>query len=201
MIAAARARAAQEGSPATFLCADAQSYAFEPAGFDTIISRFGVMFFGDPVRAFSNLLAAAAPNAALCLFAFRSAAENPFMTTAERAAAPLLPEMPARDPDGPGQFAFADPARVRGILEPSGWRDVEIQPADVECTLPASGLATYVGKLGPLGLMLRGADEGTRARVLAAVRAAFAPYIHGAEVRFTSACWMVRARKGLGPSA
>ena len=59
MIAAARARAEREGSPADFICADAQSHAFEPASFDTIVSRFGVMFFDDPVRAFANLRRAA----------------------------------------------------------------------------------------------------------------------------------------------
>jgi SAM-dependent methyltransferase len=55
MIAAARARAEQEGTSANFIRADARNYAFEPATFDMIISRFGVMFFDDPVRAFANL--------------------------------------------------------------------------------------------------------------------------------------------------
>ena len=55
MIAAARARAEREAAPARFICADAQEHAFEPASFDMIISRFGVMFFDDPVRAFANL--------------------------------------------------------------------------------------------------------------------------------------------------
>jgi ubiquinone/menaquinone biosynthesis C-methylase UbiE len=59
MIAAARARAERESTPASFICADAQSYAFEPATFDMIISRFGVMFFNDSVQAFVNLRRAA----------------------------------------------------------------------------------------------------------------------------------------------
>ena len=84
MIAAARARAEREGLPARFIRADAETYAFEPAEFAVIISRFGVMFFDDSVRAFANLRRAAADTAELRFVAWRSAAENPFMTTAER---------------------------------------------------------------------------------------------------------------------
>jgi SAM-dependent methyltransferase len=122
MIAAARLRAEREGVPATFIAADAQTHGFEPASFDTIISRFGVMFFDDFTAAFTNLRRAAGNNAGLRFISWRSAEENPFMTTAERAAAPLLPNLPARVPDAPGQFGLANQARTLGILENSGWQ-------------------------------------------------------------------------------
>jgi ubiquinone/menaquinone biosynthesis C-methylase UbiE len=194
LIAAARARAEREGTPAGFICADAQTHAFEPASFDLIMSRFGVMFFDDPVRAFANLRRAARNDAELRFIAWRSAAENQFMTTAERAAAPLLPSMPARQPGAPGQFAFADRHRVSAILEQSGWADVDIRPIDVACTLPEKELIGYFSRLGPLGLVLQDADERTRMQVIETVRPAFDPYVHGTEVRFTGACWMVGAR-------
>ncbi|MEP9379885.1 class I SAM-dependent methyltransferase [Aquabacter sp. CN5-332] len=193
MIAAARARAEREGSPVSFIRADAQTHAFAPASFDMIISRFGVMFFEDPIRAFANLRHAARNDAELRFVAWRSAAENPFMTTAERAAAPLLPDMPTRPPDAPGQFAFADQHRVHRILEESGWGGAEIRPIDVACTLPETAMVYYLTRLGPLGSILHEADAPMRARVIDTVRAAFDPYVHGAEVRFTAACWMVRA--------
>ena len=196
MIAAARARVERDGTPARFILADAQEYAFEPASVDTIVSRFGVMFFDDPVRAFVNLRRAGMDDAALRCIAWRGAAENPFMTTAERAAAPLLPDLPPRRPDGPGQFAFADDRRVRGILDDSGWTGIDFQPIDVECTLPASDLDAYLTRLGPVGVILQDADEQTRARVLDAVRPAFDRYVHGADVRFDAACWMIGARAG-----
>ncbi|MFD3306758.1 class I SAM-dependent methyltransferase [Streptomyces sp. NPDC058694] len=194
MLTAARARAEQADVPASFIHADAQEYAFEPATFDAVISRFGVMFFNDSVRAFANLRRAAKDGAVLRFIAWRGPAENPFMTTAERAAAPLLPNLPARRPDGPGQFAFADADRVRRILEEAGWTGIDIQPKDVTCTLPESELIRYFTRFGPVGQMLGEADEQTRAQVVETVRAAFDPFVEGPEVRFTAGCWVVGAR-------
>jgi len=193
MIGAARARAQREGLSATFIRADAQTYAFEPASFDRVISRFGVMFFDDPVAAFANLRRATRAGGALQFFAWRGPDENPFMTTAERAAAPLLPNMPVRQPDAPGQFAFADRHRIHRLLEESGWAAIDIQPIDIDCTLPEAELADYFTRLGPVGLALEGADVATRAEVIETVRAAFDPFVRGNEVRFTAACWAVNA--------
>ncbi|MDR7277420.1 class I SAM-dependent methyltransferase [Catenuloplanes atrovinosus] len=190
MIEAARDRGCPE---ATFIVADAQEHAFVPASFDLVMSRFGVMFFADPVRAFANLRRAARPGAGLRCLVWRSAAENPFMTTAEHAAAPLLPGLPPRRPDGPGQFAFAEPDRVSPMLREAGWRDVAFTPVDVECAMPESELTGYFTRLGPVGLVLADADEATRAAVVEAVRPAFAPYVHADEVRFTAACWLLTA--------
>ncbi len=194
MIAAARARAERESLPASFICGNAQVYPFEPASCDMIMSRFGVMFFDDPVQAFANLRRAARDNADLRFIAWRTAAENPFMTTAERAAAPLLPNLPARQPDAPGQFAFANGQRVRTILEKSGWAEIDIRPNDVVCTLPERELVPYLTRLGPVGRILQEVDDRTRAQVVETVRPAFDSYVYGTEVRFTAACWMVSAR-------
>jgi len=194
MLDAARLRAERAGAPARFILGDAQFYQFEPPSFDAIMSRFGVMFFDDSVRAFANLRRATRAGGELRCVVWRSPDENPFMTTAERAAAPLLPGVPSRVPDAPGQFAFADATRVRRILEESGWAGIEIQPITVACTMPASALAQYATRFGPLGRVLDEADERTRARVVEAVLAAFTPYVHDAEVRYDAACWMIAAR-------
>lgn len=193
MIGAALSRAERERVPAQFIRADAQTYAFGPARYDLIVSRFGVMFFDDPVQAFANLRRAATEDASLRLVVWRGPDENPFMTTSERAAASVLPHMPALQPDEPGRFAFADPRRVRHILEESGWANIDIRPVDVTCSLPGKALA-HVTRFGPLGRVLQETDEPTRTRVVKAVRAAFEPYVHGEEVRFTAAVWLVGAR-------
>src|SRR5262245_5442369 len=193
MIDAARARAVQQRVPATFVVADAQAHGFDAARFDAIFSRFGVMFFADPVAAFATLRRAARDDGRLLFVAWRSAADNPFMTTAERAAAPLLPNLPERKPDAPGQFAFANDLPVHAILDASGWIDVEIRPLDVACTMPESDLVPYLSRLGPVGTALQEVDEPTRDCVVEVARAAFEPFVYGRDVRFTAACWMVTA--------
>jgi hypothetical protein len=106
----------------------------------------------------------------------------------------LLPNLQPRRPDAPGQFGFADADRVRGILQHSGWSEIDIRPIDVLCTLPETELIRYGTQFGPVGIALQEADTQTRARVAAAVRAAFEPYVHGIEVHFTACCWMICAR-------
>lgn len=194
MIGAARLLADQERVPATFICADAQKHAFEPERFDMIMSRFGVMFFDDSVQAFANLRSAATDGCSLRCIVWRSPAENPFMTTAECAAASLLPNLAARRADAPGQFGFADERRVHSILEQSDWSEIDIRPIDVTCTLPEKELIRYGTRFGPVGIALQEADPQTRTRVATTVRAAFDPFVHGSEVRFTACCWMIGAR-------
>ncbi|MEU0781802.1 methyltransferase domain-containing protein [Streptomyces sp. NPDC006173] len=194
MLDAARVRAEREDVPVSFVRGDAQDHAFEAGVFDTVVSRFGVMFFEDSVRAFANLRRAARAGAGLRFIAWRDVEENPFMTTAERAAAPLLPDLPERQPDAPGQFALADADRVRRLLEESGWEDIDIRPVDATCVLPADKLVWWFTRFGPVGTALRAADGPTRDRVVETVRPAFAPFIHADEIRFTAACWQIDAR-------
>ena len=196
LVELARARAARDGVRAAFLLADAQTHDFAHGGYDLAVSRFGVMFFEDPVAAFANLRGALRGGGQLRAISFRAASENPFMTAAERAAAPLLPDLPPRRPDAPGQFALADRAHVHGILAAAGWSEIDLAPIDVPCAFPAGELDGYFTRLGPVAPVLRDADAATRARVIERLRAGFAPFVHGAEVRFNAACWMIGATAG-----
>jgi SAM-dependent methyltransferase len=194
MLGLARWEAEREDLPAGFVRADAQRHGFEPRSFDMIVSRFGVMFFDDPVAAFANLRRAARPGARLRMIVWRGPEQNPFMTTAERAAAPFLPSLAARRPDQPGQFGFADRSRVSRILEESGWSAVHVDAIDFPCALPERELERYFTLLGPLGRALSGVDEEARGRIVDAVRAAFEPFLCEDEVRFTAACWSIGAQ-------
>jgi ubiquinone/menaquinone biosynthesis C-methylase UbiE len=106
MIDAAQARAERENEQVTFLCDDAQTHAFQPQSFDAVVSRFGVMFFDDFTRAFENLRNALRPGGELRLIVWRSPSENPFMTVAERASAPLLPDLPPAAPTRPASLRW-----------------------------------------------------------------------------------------------
>lgn len=175
-----------------FLVADAQVHTFEES-FDLIVSRFGVMFFEDPVAAFRNLLRATTPGGELCFITWRSAEENPFMTTASEAAASLLPGAVPPPPAGPGPFSLTDAGRTRELFEKSGWSGVDIQPVDRTCTMPESLLVPYLSNLGPIARALGDAEESERAGMIGTVRGAFDSFVHGDEVRVPAACWQVTA--------
>ena len=190
MISAARENASLPN--VNFLCCDVEHYAFTPASFDAIVSRFGVMFFDDPVAAFINLHQAARDGAELRFFAWRAAEENPFMTAAEQAVSSLL-EMPSSPLDGPGQFAFARRERVQEILVASGWKKISIEPVDVVCSLATSDLPVYVSCMGKVGRALPGLSPAKRLEMIERAAAAFTQFEHEGVIRYTAACWDVRA--------
>jgi len=193
MVAAARERVAYEDHPPRFLLADAAEHSFEEGEFDLLVSRFGVMFFDDPVAAFARLRGAIASGGGLRFVCWRSPEENPFLTTGARAAADLLPELPPREPGEPGPFAFAEKARLLDALGGAGWEGVEVEPVDIPCAFPESDLSRYLARIGPIGSALREADDAKRTEVLRVARAAYQPFVNGDEVRFIARCWSVGA--------
>lgn len=197
MLALARSRAAAAGlGNARFVEGDAQCFDFPRHAFDAVTSRFGVMFFADPVRAFANIRQAVRPDGTLACIVWRRGAENPFMVAAERAVAPILGWPDQAAPEAPGQFAFADAARVERILRAAGWRRVEISPIDVPCSLTRADLTLYARRMGRVGMVIPDLDPALREKVEKALDDAFAPFVVDDTARFDSACWLVRAAAG-----
>lgn len=187
-------RAAKGCDRVRFIHADAQVFPFEPAAFDAAFSRFGVMFFADPIAAFINIRRSLRPNGRLAFVCWRALAENPLDILPLRAASAHLPPQPAHDPDAPGPFAFADPDRVRAILEATGFGQIAIAPHD---ELVGSGdldaMLAVCSRVGALGKILRENPE-LRAAALLAVRSALAAHDGPDGVRLNAATWVVTAR-------
>jgi SAM-dependent methyltransferase len=199
MAARARARIAAAGlSNAEVVVADASAHAFASPPVDLLFSRFGVMFFADPVAAFRHLRAATAPGGRLLFAAWRALAANPWFAVPLAAGAPLLPPEPPGDPQAPGPLAFADDGRVRTLLAQAGWSEIAITPTDAPMRFGAPGeveAATDLAlKVGPLARRLAEADADTRARVRAAVLAALARHDGPEGVVLGGAVWLVSAR-------
>lgn len=188
-------RATGEQANARFFCGDAQRYDFSPDQFDAIVSRFGVMFFDDPVAAFANIRRAARPGGVLCCIVWRGLADNPFMATQQDAIAHVLGPQAKPSPYAPGQFAFADGRRVQEILADAGWHGVDIQPISVPCELPANELAIYARRMGGMEAILAGLEEAQSLHLQAALDAGFAPFVVDEVARFDARCWIVRATK------
>ncbi len=197
-----RARAAARAAGLThvrFEAADAQTHAFLPASLDVAYSRFGVMFFSDPVAAFGNLARAIRPGGRLAFACWREIRENPWVLIPLAAAAAHVALPPPPAPGAPGPFAFADGARVRDILTRAGFVEVELAAVDEDLTIGGQpdldAAVDFLLDIGPAAAALRDAGPDARPVVARAVRAALAPHHTPAGVRLRGAAWIVTARQ------
>lgn len=184
MLARARERAAQAGlSNTAFISADAQTHPFAPATFDAMISRFGMMFFADPVAGFASIARALKPGAAMTFIAWGPLAANPWFAVPRAAAVERLgPPAPA-DPRAPGPMAFAEPEYVVDLLTQAGLAEAAAEEVTVMLT-PAGTLAevaAFATEVGPASRILRekeGTAEDARA-IGAEVRRRLEPFVTG----------------------
>lgn len=126
MVEAARAIAEREGPDnVRFFQADAQVHPFEPGVADVVVSRFGVMFFDDPVAAFTNLRSALADHGRIAFVCWQALLANDWMVVPGGALAAHL-GMPESDPHGPGAFSLCEPDHVRAVLDAAGFADITL---------------------------------------------------------------------------
>jgi len=194
MLEAARARPSRN---VTFLEADAQTHPFAPASFDGAFSRFGVMFFSDPVAAFANVARALRPGGRIAFVCWRRADEQEWVRLPVRAASEhvrldLMPD------DGPGPFSLGDRERLEGVLARAGYVEIDTRPVDRGVLLGGrGGLDTAMGFIltSRLGRQLREAGAGDEA--LTAVRRALEPFSTDLGVEIGAAVWVASAlRRG-----
>jgi SAM-dependent methyltransferase len=194
------ARAAERlppGAPVKFVRADATTYRFEPAAFDLLFSRFGVMFFAEPVRAFANLRAALKPGGRLAFACWRKLDENPWLQVPLRATLEHVPPLPRPGPEEPGPFSFASEQRVHRILADAGFQSVILEPRDFDLDIACGGgieeALEAAMALGPASRALHDRGPETRAAVAMSIRRALQPYQRGKQVALAGAVWLVTA--------
>ena len=195
MLDVARSRAAREGlTNVRFERADAQVHPFERAAVDLVVSVFGTMFFDDAVAAFRNFRGALAADGRLAILVWRELARNEWVFAVREALAAgrQLPEPPR---DAPGPFAFADPDRVRELVEAGGFRDVRFQavdePADLGVDLDEA--YAFVRDLGITHGLLNDLDEPTSRRALDNLKDALSRRATPEGVLFGASSWLVTA--------
>jgi len=197
MLARARQIAAQ-GLPLDFVLADATVHRFDPAGFDLLVSRFGVMFFADPVVSFANLRSALRPSGRVAFACWREPRYNPWMMTPLQAVHQHVPKMPRPEPDDPGPFAFASEERVHRILEQAGFSGIAMEPHDLSLDIAMGrGLDAAVEgalEIGPASRALDGHPADVRAAAKDSIRDVLVPFVRGESVPLPASIWIVTAR-------
>ena len=193
----ARKRAIETGSSALFQHADAAAFVSDTL-FDLVISRFGVMFFEDPVAALSNIRKQVRPGGRMAFMCWQALSQNNWAYVPLQVALPLLDESPAPlDPTAPGPFAFADQDRVASILTEAGWQDVSVDAFTPQIILPGADVessANFMLNFGPLSRLIAAQDlDIDKVRTLLLERLATNAQANG-QVAMESACWLVSAK-------
>ncbi len=177
--------------------ADAQVYPFEPASFDVAISRFGVMFFADPLAAFANIRRALRSDAGRLAFVSMGGLRNNELRTLFTALAPYLPAAPTVSDDA-GPFSLSNPSRIRELLTLAGFRDVSTAAIELSMRFgeDAADAARFLISSGPVHFALEHVDDTVLPQAVDAVTAALQPFETSDGVRLRSSHWLVRASAG-----
>jgi SAM-dependent methyltransferase len=196
MLARARARA-PHGLPVDFVLADATVYPFDPENFDLLASRFGVMFFAEPVLSFANMRKALRPSGRLAFACWREPRENPWMMTPLQAVYKHAPKLPPQGPEDPGPFAFASEERVHRILGAAGFRGIAMEACPLSLDIAiGNGLDAAVQSalgIGPAHRALEGQPPEVVAAATNSIRETLAPFAKGDTVALPGSIWIVTA--------
>jgi SAM-dependent methyltransferase len=193
----AKARAAKAGlSGVDFFLGDASRMFIDPP-FDLVMSRFGVMFFDDPAKAFKNLAKLTRVGGRIVFVCWRSPAQNQWVTLPLSALDGLVEAGGAKQADGPGPFAFADPDKVRAILSGAGFDQIKITPFDGHMAMGAAkgveAAATYLAEIGPAARAIAELPKEKRPEVMERLEAVVAKHMSGAGLVLQGAVWVVEA--------
>jgi SAM-dependent methyltransferase len=194
-----RARELAPGNlPVDFVLADATVHPFDAHSFDLITSRFGVMFFADPVISFANLRRALKPAGRLAFVCWREPRENPMMMAPLHAVYKHVPKLPEVGPEDPGPFSFANEQRVSRILHEAGFLGIKMEPRNLSLDLAIGrGLAAAVQgalEIGPASRALAEQPEDVRAAATDSIREALKPFVQGDSVLMPASIWVVTAQ-------
>jgi SAM-dependent methyltransferase len=195
MLARARERATAEGiANVTFERADAQVHPFGAGMFDRVISRFGVMFFADPVAAFANLARATRAGGRLAVVVWQGFARNEWVRLPHQVLS-VGRDVPPPPDDVPGAFGLADPDRLRHILAEAGWNDLETDDVAVAYRYGAdpATAAQHASDIGVLRELYQGLDDEQQARAMGALTEAMAAHATGDGVHLDARIWVVKA--------
>ena len=184
-----------------FIAADVQNYPFEPE-YDLCFSRFGMMFFGNPVAAMRNIHRALKPGGELLFITWRKLEENPWLSAGKETLLQFLPP-PGDDAQvcGPGPFSMSNPEVVIRQLQAAGFTDIKVEPIDGPVTAGDSieQAIEFQLAIGPAGEIFREAGktaERRRPMIEHALQQKLAAYQDSrGKVIMESASWAYSAKK------
>jgi len=198
MLQEAERRARAEGlTNVRFEQGDAQVHTFSPADFDLATSRFGVMFFEDPVVAFANIASAIRPGGRFVFVCWQDLARNDWIMVPAGAALSYVPFPDLGSEGAPGPFSLADADRTRAVLTDAGFKGVAINEITEQMFLGenAADATDFLQGTGMARLLFEGVDADTERKAIDAVRHALEAHEQPEGIWLGSAAWLVAAKR------
>jgi SAM-dependent methyltransferase len=180
----------------TFARADAQIYRFPQERFDLAISRFGTMFFADPVAAFVNIRRALRPAGRLVMMVWQAPERNEWEVVIRQSLA-RADEAPALLSGGADAFSLAEPSAVTGILEAAGFIGVDFTDVHepVYYGPDVAAALDWVRGFACTSNALKGLNPAAAERAVGRLREALAAHVRDDGVWFDSRAWIVTSRR------
>ena len=182
-----------------FELGDAATWDFKEESYDIITSRFGVMFFDEPVAAFANLHKALKRSGRMVFLCWRKLEENPWMARTAKAAFEIVPppqDTPAPDPTAPGPFSLGDRAHLESVIKLAGFTDIEVKAVDQGLHMgDLDDAVKFFLKMGPAAEIAKNASEQQTQQIIGAIMQVLSEYDTPQGVVSPAAAWIVSARK------
>ncbi|GJL80791.1 MAG: methyltransferase [marine bacterium B5-7] len=183
----------------SFVNGDVLFMPFEPE-YDFVFSRFGTMFFSNPVAAMRNIRKAMKPGATLTHIVWRTPADNPWLNLPKEIVLQFLPP-PGEDAQtcGPGPFSMANQEMVTGMMKSAGYEEIRFERVDAPVLVgrTVEDAINFQLALGPAGEVFReaGAEaEEKRAQIEVALAAAIGDQTqHSDGIVMDSSSWVISA--------
>jgi ubiquinone/menaquinone biosynthesis C-methylase UbiE len=182
----------------TFEHADAQVHRFPQERFDLAISRFGTMFFDDPVAAFANIGRALRPAGRLVMMVWQARERNEWDVaihqSLEAAEGPVAGE---NGSGGPDPFSLADPPTVTEILHAAGFAGVAFTDVHepVYYGPDVAAALDWIRGFTCTSEVLKRLDPAAAARAVERLRVALAAHLSDNGVWFDSRAWIITAHR------
>jgi SAM-dependent methyltransferase len=184
-------------APIEFVHADVMVHHFKPISTDVVISRLGVMYFADPIRAFLNVRTALRSEGRLAFACWRELRDNPWYLLPLQAAYEHVPKLPALPPNAPDPFAFASREWIEHVLSEAGLRRIRLEEFDTDLDVGGEGgLDDAVQRaldIGPASRALEGQPAEMRDLAAASLRKSLTRYVKGQALMMPASLWIVTA--------
>ena len=178
-----------------FIQADAQNHQFSDLNFDAVFSRFGIMFFEDPISAFKNIKKSLSCNGRLTFVCWSKREDNDWINLSSNVASQFLELPPKANPKEPGPFAFEDYFYIEEILIKSGWKNIKIKEYKQNIVIGKTldYAADFLSRMGPMSVPFENANEQTKEKVISALKECYSQYFTAKGVEFHFSSWIVSA--------